>query len=224
MLPEGIDIRCTDCLGARGLPGLADESVDFTFTDPPYNIAFKAQFHNKFGAIANDDMPDDLFVEWLGRVSGELWRVHKPDSVALVCSGWSKVHLFKAAFKRWTLKAIIVWVKDTPGLGWHIRYQHEFILLLHKGKPQTPASPPSDVWDARRVPELRHPTEKPLALVQKALQIYTLPNALVCDPFLGSGTTAEACFNLGRRFVGFELKQQYVDVAISRLKQQRFAL
>lgn len=217
---ELIDIRCTDCLGTHGLPSLEDESVDFTFTDPPYNVAYKSRRRrNAFQPIANDDMPEDVFVEWMSRVSAQLWRVHRPNSTALVCCGWSTMNLFRVAFRQWTLKSTVVWVKESPGLGWHTRSQHEFILLMHKGKPKPPKPAPSDVWQFKRVRRLRHPTEKPLALAEKALQLYTLPGDLVCDPFLGSGTTAEASFKAGRRFVGFELDEQYIAIARARVQQ-----
>ena len=62
----------------------------------------------------------------------------------------------------------------------------------------------------------RHQTEKPLALIENLLEIVP-EGAIVCDPFMGSGTTAEACIKTGRRFVGFELSEQYHRIATERV-------
>ena len=48
----------------------------------------------------------------------------------------------------------------------------------------------------------------------------TLPVDLVLDPYMGSGPVAQACSDLGRRYIGIELVEEYCRVALSRLKQQ----
>ena len=63
-----------------------------------------------------------------------------------------------------------------------------------------------------------HPTVKPLALMKYLIKLITPPNGVVLDPFIGSGTTAVACRELTMRFVGFEISQEYVDIANARLK------
>jgi len=65
----------------------------------------------------------------------------------------------------------------------------------------------------------RHPYQKPLTLMERLVRLYTNPNDLVFDPFMGSGTTGVAARRLGRRFVGTELDAQYVAVAQSRLDE-----
>jgi site-specific DNA-methyltransferase (adenine-specific) len=64
-----------------------------------------------------------------------------------------------------------------------------------------------------------HPTQKPVALFEYLIRTYTEPGALVLDPFVGSGTTAIAARNLGRRFIVGDLSQEYVDIARARLAQ-----
>ncbi len=63
-----------------------------------------------------------------------------------------------------------------------------------------------------------HPTIKPLELVKRHLKHATQPNDIVLDCFLGSGTTAVACKELGRRYIGFEINKKYYDIALDRLK------
>lgn len=63
----------------------------------------------------------------------------------------------------------------------------------------------------------RHPTEKPVALMSELLIDFTNPGDLICDPFMGSGTTGVAAARLGRRFVGVELDQKYFDISCERI-------
>lgn len=62
-----------------------------------------------------------------------------------------------------------------------------------------------------------HPTIKPLELVKRHLLHTTQPNDIVADFFLGSGTTAVACKELGRQYIGFELNKKWYDIAKDRL-------
>ena len=67
--------------------------------------------------------------------------------------------------------------------------------------------------------EKKHPTQKPVALFEYLIRTYTNEGDLVLDNCLGSGTTAVACKNLGRRFLGIELSPEYCAVAVKRLRQ-----
>lgn len=62
-----------------------------------------------------------------------------------------------------------------------------------------------------------HPTIKPLPLIKKFIINHTLEKAIVLDPFMGSGTTGEACINLRRRFIGIELDKKYFEIAEIRI-------
>lgn len=63
-----------------------------------------------------------------------------------------------------------------------------------------------------------HPTQKPVALFEWLVKTYTNENETVLDPCMGSATTAIACLNTGRKFIGFELKKEYFEVAKTRVK------
>jgi site-specific DNA-methyltransferase (adenine-specific) len=65
-----------------------------------------------------------------------------------------------------------------------------------------------------------HPTQKPLDLVRWLIRSYTRPGALVCDPFAGSGTTAEACVIEGRRFFGCERDRVFFSRAQRRVRER----
>jgi site-specific DNA-methyltransferase (adenine-specific) len=63
-----------------------------------------------------------------------------------------------------------------------------------------------------------HPTEKPRRLMSEIIADFTSPDDIICDPFMGSGTTGAAAVMSGRRFVGIEQNQTYFDVACKRLE------
>ncbi len=65
-----------------------------------------------------------------------------------------------------------------------------------------------------------HEAQKPVALLEYLVQLVTLEGHIVLDPFMGSGSTALACMNLNRQFIGFELNPDYVKMANERLESQ----
>lgn len=62
-----------------------------------------------------------------------------------------------------------------------------------------------------------HPTQKPLALMRELVERFTQVGDVVLDPFMGSGTTGEACVERGRRFIGIELNPAYFALAEPRI-------
>jgi site-specific DNA-methyltransferase (adenine-specific) len=63
----------------------------------------------------------------------------------------------------------------------------------------------------------KHPTQKPVALIERCLRATTDPGDLILDPFAGSGSTGVAALRLGRRFVGYEQNEAYAQLAARRL-------
>ena len=106
----------------------------------------------------------------------------------------------------------------TPGMGYPMRSSVEKIVLAKKGKPKPPEdkSVRNDLgqyW--LEEPHLKgkfYPTEKPVPLVEIMIRLAELaPGSMVLDPFAGSGSTGEAAFNLGHRFLGFDVAQDALD-------------
>ena len=62
-----------------------------------------------------------------------------------------------------------------------------------------------------------HPTQKPVSLFEYLLKTYSNPGETVLDNCMGSGTTAIACINTGRNFIGFELDKAYFEIAQARI-------
>jgi DNA modification methylase len=66
---------------------------------------------------------------------------------------------------------------------------------------------------------VKHPTQKPIALCEYLIKTYTNENDLVLDNCIGSGTTAVACINTNRKYMGIELNKNYYDIAVERIKK-----
>ncbi len=64
-----------------------------------------------------------------------------------------------------------------------------------------------------------HPCQLPLAMVMRIVQLTCPPGGTVIDPSMGSGTVAEACILLGRRFIGIEMDRLYFQIAIDRIER-----
>ena len=63
-----------------------------------------------------------------------------------------------------------------------------------------------------------HPTQKPVELFEYLIKTYTNPGEVVLDNCMGSGTTAVAALNTGRKFIGFEKEAKYYEIALERIK------
>lgn len=67
----------------------------------------------------------------------------------------------------------------------------------------------------------RHPTQKPLALLDRLIRASTKVGDLVLDPFNGSGTTGIACMNLNRKYIGIDESKEYLDLTIARYQDTK---
>jgi site-specific DNA-methyltransferase (adenine-specific) len=76
---------------------------------------------------------------------------------------------------------------------------------------------PRSVLKFPTVQKVGHPTSKPVDLMKWLVNTYSHPGELILDPFMGSGSTALACSELGRRYIGVEQNPEYVELANKRL-------
>jgi len=77
------------------------------------------------------------------------------------------------------------------------------------------------VFKTDKQKEALHPTQKPVALFEYLIKTYTNEGDLVLDNCIGSGTTAVACINTNRNYIGFELNEGYYNIAINRINETR---
>lgn len=183
-------------------------------------------------------------VAWLS----EAKRILKPGG-ALWATGTHHI-IFSLGYAMQTLGfrvlSTIVWEKTDPPpnhFGTSFRHSHETLVwasrpgarhtfeyravndAVNGGMP--PGTQVGTVWRIPHVPMSekrhgRHPTQKPLRLVRRALLATTKEGDLVFDPFSGSGTTAVAARELGRSFVGAEMEREYAELAGRRIAAARW--
>lgn len=99
------------------------------------------------------------------------------------------------------------------GMPW--RNQHELICYGRRRNAGRLTGGYGNVLKARRSGNENHPTEKPVSLIEGILK--NVCDGVVLDPFMGSGTTAVACMQLGRKFIGVEIEERYFNIAVERI-------
>ena len=192
----------------RNLP---DGCVDLIVTDPPY----AANYRDRAGrSIFNDDN-----TRWIHPAFLEAYRVLKNDAFCISFYGWHKVDKFLSAWRECGFSPVghFTWVKSYSSSVGYTKMWHECAYLLTKGRPQKPANPPPDVLPWKYTGNKLHPTQKPVSGLTPLIEAYSKKGDVVLDPFGGSGSTAVAARQCGRRFILFEKDEQYFDAARLRL-------
>lgn len=136
----------------------------------------------------------------------------------------------------------IIWVKGKGSSGsctwgsWmsarnpRIRDVHEYLLVMGKGAYRTDKGVSTisrdeflestlSVWyiEPEKASRIGHPAPFPPELAERVIKLFSYQDDVVLDPFAGSGTTLVVAKKLGRRFVGYEIKQEYCSLCESRL-------
>ena len=181
--------------------------VDAVVTDPPYGIGFVHSGKGgclarstQFGgvAIAGDDKPFDP-TPWLDFPEVILWGGNHFASRLPDASCW------------------LTWDKR-DGVCSNDQADGEHAWTNLKG----PARIKRHLWNgmlkqSERGEVRSHPTQKPVAVMQWALEMTR--GRTILDPFMGSGTTGVACMKLGRKFIGIEIEPKYFDIACKRIEE-----
>jgi site-specific DNA-methyltransferase (adenine-specific) len=198
-LAEGVTLYCGDC--REIVPALG--RLDAVVTDPPYGMAFQSNHRTtQHEKIAND--ADDSLLKW----ACELEASH---SKYIFCR-WDNIWRVPSP------RSLVTWVKNNWSMG-DLEHEHARqteVCLFYPGERHFfPSGRPNDVIKAPRTGNENHPTEKPVQLMRAVLR---WTDGLVCDPFMGSGTTGVAAAKMGRPFVGIELDGGYFDIACRRIQ------
>ena len=212
-----VEVRRQDALAL--LRSLDASSVDLVLTDPPYGISYQSNRRKvgKSAPIASDyEFEPAVFME-------EIERVMAPDTAAFLFTRWDVYpDWFRAVPSGLGVKNLIVWEKDNHTAGdlkGDFGAKWEGIMLLVKGRPLRRGLRHSNVWYFAWVPsgKQRHPAEKPVPLLQRAIESFTDKDALVVDPFCGSGSTAEAAVMSGRRALVGDVDKRWLRETLDRL-------
>ena len=215
-----------DCL--KVMKQIPDNSIDLILTDPAYRVISGGNNHpsiNMKGSVIgkNDgkifDNNDIKISEWLPEVK----RVMKDNTHGYCFTNQLNLLPFLMEFEKLNLSVyrILIWDKGIATWTQFYMKQYEPIIFFRKGNAKKINNQGTkDVLSVPNTKNKLHPTEKPINLFEILLDNSSNKNDLILDPFLGSGTTAVACQNLGRRFIGIELSEKYCQIARDRLKQQ----
>ena len=174
--------------------------VDAVVTDPPYGVGFKYEGHDD-----TREGYEEWCCEWFDLCDAITSTIlMSPGAVNVPM--WARMRPFK-----WQ----IAWLKPAAmgrsPLGF---CNWEPMLLWGKG-----VSNSVDVFTAAILPDSDvdgHPCPKPVKWGKECLA--RVPGNLVCDPFMGSGTTGVAAVQMGRKFIGIEREPKYFDIACKRIE------
>ncbi|MCL2212886.1 MAG: site-specific DNA-methyltransferase [Oscillospiraceae bacterium] len=228
---NSLDLRHGDC--KHLLKTLPDNSIDLILTDPPYNIAQYSTGNIKFNwrSDINNDIAkwDEVPLDPKDFVA-EFKRILKPTGNAFVFTSYNMVGDWHKAFdSEYDTFQFMAWHKTNPvpnfmktsflnsvelivcfwnkGHTWNFSNQAEMHNFI-----ETPICGGNE-----RLKDPKHPTQKPIKVLEHILKIASNEGDVVLDPFMGVGSTGVATKNLGRKFVGFELDEQYFQAAEKRL-------
>lgn len=220
-------INNIDCM--EGLAALPDKSIDLIVTDPPYDVhAGKGG-----GCFGNRQAYQDIAPIANGfsdEVLDELCRVLKKINIYIFCSQKQIIPLLDYFVKRkgcnWNL---LTWHKTNPVPACCNKYltDTEFVLFFREryvkvlGEYKTKFTYYITPIDQKIKKRYGHPTIKPVEIIENFIKNSSEPGAVVLDPFIGSGTTAIACINTGRRYIGFELNEKYHATALQRIEEKK---
>lgn len=203
-----------DCL--EGMKRIPDGSVNLICTDPPYCVGATSNGSKATFGDFNLMRPfwELSFAEWC--------RVLKDGSHVYLCTDWRTYpFLYPLVLKYFCVKNLIVWRHGQLRPGNWYRGSHELIIFATKGKSVRQfGGGERDLWEiASDVATFRrfHPAQKPVALMEQMIKNSSSEGQTVLDPFMGSGSTGIACVNLNRKFIGFELEEQFFRVAEKRI-------
>lgn len=191
-----------DCLDI--LPRMPEKCVDLVVTDPPYGIGVnKMTLGNRKGIIYRgernwDDTPANIeFILSIGCPviiwGGNYFKV-PPSRCWLVWDKGTGNNDFADCELAWTNLDKVVKKYFRSWVGANAKEHFEY--------------------------DRNHPTQKPISLMEWCIKQANDEAQTILDPFLGSGTTAVAAKQLGRKYIGIEIEEKYCDIARQRLAQE----
>lgn len=197
----GIIFNC-DC--REILPHLP--KVEIIVADPPYGIDYQSNRRIARQRKAKIEGDKD-FPLWI-------FDFMSPSIAFFVWCRWDILTTIPKP------KSFIVWGKCVHSMG---DLEHEFgrqweACAFYPGPYHQFIKRPADIIRTPKVPseKILHPNEKPVEAIKPLIRSH---DGIILDPFLGSGTTAVAAKELGRKFIGIEISEEYCKIAVKRLRQ-----
>ena len=204
--------------------------VNHIITDPPYNISQE----NKLNTLKN--RKGVFFGKWDENFDLLSWidiyekYLDKNGSIIIFCSylyiSTIIERLKKLSFE---VKDILIWQKNNPMprnvnrryvqdkefAVWAVRKGAKWVFNKKSNKPYLRSTFNYPLISKKE--RLNHPTQKSLKLMEEIIEIHTNENDIIIDPFMGSGTTGEACLLHNRKFIGIEKEINFYEIAKKRM-------
>lgn len=208
-------LMCGDSTSIDSVEKLMDgNKADMVFTDPPYGISYQSNGRTKsekFDVIKNDDVILDIV-----------------PIIEIFSKGWVFIWTTWKVLDKWLENTkglgfpsnMVIWFKGGGGIGdlkKTFSTDYETALVWHRGA-ELCGKRIGSVWKVGKdgATDYLHPTQKPVALAEEALDKTTKPNNIVLDLFGGSGSTLIAAEKIGRKSRLMELDPKYCDVIVKR--------
>lgn len=227
-----IDLRQGDCLEI--MKDIPDKSIDLVVIDPPYDFMSKHYSFGKtyagagaFGTLSrtyHKELDDSNIITGINEdVLKELIRVQKKVNIYIWCSK-EQILKYMNFFKDYNMD-LLTWHKTNPVPTCSNKYlsDTEYILFFREkgvkiyGTYATKKKyyvTPTNKEDKKLY---KHPTIKPLEIIENLIINSSQENDTILDCFMGSGTTGVACKKLNRNFIGIELDEKYFNIAKERI-------
>ena len=239
MEPDTILLNA-DCLNI--LKKINAQSVDLILTDPPYNLGLFMQNRdtnlrkmrsNFFGAADWDNLNYEQWIKSLDLFFQEAAQIIKIGGSMIVFMAIIKVEsVIKIAERHgFYYKTTGIWHKLNPmprNMNLHfVNSTEAWIYFTYKTKTGTFNNNGDVIHDFVETALTvrsektygKHPTQKPIQLMEHFIKILSNKGDLVIDPFMGSGSTGVAAKLLGRNFIGIEINQTYFTIAKNRIEE-----
>jgi DNA modification methylase len=206
-------LMCGDSTMVDDVEKLMDgQKADMVFTDPPYGYKYESNHQDKHTMLMNDDVILDFM--------SCAYTVMSENSAIYICGSHQTIHKWRELVdQHFDYKNLIVWKKNNWSMGdlkGAFAGQHELIIFAHKGRVELRGGRDKDVWEFDRDPPKHHPTQKPIPLIEFAIEKSSEKNASVMDLFGGSGSTLIASEKTNRKCFMMELDPVYCAVILER--------
>lgn len=207
--------------------------VDAVITDPPYNISRKTNFHSKKPHLG----PAMDFGSWdkefdIAKYIPKIAKICKENANIVIFNSWQNLKLISdcCGENNIFIKRCLVLNKRNPVPFNRDRMFVNDVEFGLWGVYNSKGSPKG--WTFNRINLFEkcvisctlqhrkfHPTAKDSKVIKYLLKTLTNEGDLVCDPFMGSGTTGICCQLLNRNFIGIEIDKNYYEIAKERIKE-----
>lgn len=208
----------TDCL--EFMCSMPDSCVDLVVTDPPYEI------HTKGGGLGKRPVYENGA---LGKISQgfdaeatleQIARICKKINIFIFCSTKQKPRIMNWGYERGCNIAELAWYKPNAAPFTNNTFKSDLENIIYIREKGVKIKGISRLFTHNcGKSKYGHPTEKPLEIIEKLILVASNEGDLIFDPFMGSGTTAVACKELNRNFIGCEIEAKYCEIAEKRLRK-----